>query len=112
MMEHNNMTRTRLFVGLETAENHAEIHPEEVINFIKDRISAGTFYEGKGLWMDELENCIVFECMNLESNIKPAEDQDHDRMNVRALQDLKEGLEEEFNQDSVMIEKTDVEVSF
>lgn len=111
-MKLNDMTRTRLFVGLETAENHASIAPEEVINFIKDRVSAGTFYESKGLWMGELENSLVFECMDLQDNIKPAEDQDHDMMKVRALQDLKEGLEEEFNQDSVMIEQTGVEVSF
>lgn len=111
-METNTVTRTRLFVGLETAEEKLEIAPEEVIEFIKARVEAGTFYEGKGLWKGETENCIVFECMDIRSNIRPAEDQDHGMMKVRALEDLKEGLELEFDQDSVMVERADVEVAF
>ncbi len=99
-MEHDNMTRTRLFVGLETAENHATIAPEEVIGYIKQFVDAGTFYESLGLWKGETENSIVFEVMDFNSN------------SDIALSELKEGLEEEFSQDSVMIEETGVEVSF
>lgn len=99
------LTRTRLFIGLETSEKNLEIAPEEVINFIKRNIEAGTFYEAQGLWKGDLENSIVFECMEFEDHIKPT-------CGWRNLEDFKEALEREFNQDSVMVEQTEVEVQF
>jgi len=99
------VTRTRLFVGLETAENRAAIAPEEVIEFIRERVGAGTFYEGKGLWRGELENSIVFESVMLSSQFR-------DDVDVDSVEDLKNRLESEFCQDSVMVERQQVEVAF
>lgn len=98
-------TRTRFFVGLETS-NGLEIHPEEVINLIRSHVEAGTFYEGKGLWHGELENSIVFESVGLEDCFRDSEEA------VSSAEGLKELLEEEFEQDSVMVEKAGVEAGF
>lgn len=99
------MTRTRLFIGLETSEENLEIAPEEVIEEIQKHIEAGTFYESKGLWKGDIENSMVFECMDLENNFRAAS-------GIRDLESLKERLEDKFDQDSVMVEQTEVEVQF
>lgn len=104
-MDFDSVTRTRLFVGLETAENHAAIAPEEVIEFIRECVGAGTFYEGKGLWKGKLENSIVFESMMLSSQFR-------DDVDVDSVEELKSLLEDEFCQDSVMVERQEVEAAF
>lgn len=99
------MTRTRLHIGLETSTHKTHIAPEEVINVVREHVDAGTFYEGKGLWMGDLENSLVFECMGLSSQFR-------DDSDVDSLEELKSLLEDGFDQDSVLVEKQEVEVAF
>jgi hypothetical protein len=96
-------TRTRLFIGLEN--QNGEIHPVEVISLVKQHVDAGTFYEGKGVWKGSTENSIIFECMDLEKHIRDAGD-------FQGVEDLKALLERRFDQDSVMVERTEVEAAF
>ena len=108
------MTRTRLFVGLETSTHNTHIHPEEVKEVISEHVDAGTFYQTEGLWMGGFESSLVFECMGLEDSFRGDSDLvagpgGEDRDVIEALKTL---LEEEFDQDSVMVEQTDVEVAF
>lgn len=110
-MELHTATRTRLFIGLENP--NGEIHPEEVINFIQERVSAGTFYEGKGIWEGDTENSLVFEVMGLRDVASEKLESDLLDLGVDdRVEGLKILLEEEFLQDSVMIEQTEVEVAF
>lgn len=97
-LEHE--TKTSFYVGLETADENLEIHPEEIMAFVKARVDAGTFYEGKALWKGELENCIVFECLDFSSH------SDVTRTG------LKEELEEKFKQDSVLTTHESVGAEF
>ena len=112
-MEYNTMTRTRFFVGLETAENQLEIAPEEVIDWISARVQGGTFYEGKGLWMGERENGLVFEVMDLSDMLTDRGARELQDLNVGSAAGLlKTGLEQEFDQDSVLVERTEVDAAF
>lgn len=81
-------TIVRWYVGLETADENLEIHPEEVMEFIDnhDGIEGATLYESKGYWRGNFENSIVIESVNPECS----------------HEEVKTELEEEFNQDSVM----------
>lgn len=106
------MTRTRLFIGLETAEN-LEIAPEEVIDRISEYVEGGTFYEGKGLWKGSTENSIVFEVVGLKDSMTIDFMDELEESNTDdPAEYLKAVLESEFDQDSVMVEKTGVEVGF
>lgn len=96
-------TTTKFYIGLKTQDNN-EIHPSEVIEFIKNRISAGSFLEAKGLWKDETENSIVFEVVDFHDALH--EDLDY------SIREFKELLEEEFKQDSVMVTQRKEEVVF
>lgn len=102
----NTLEKTKLYIGLETKDG-LPIAPEEVIQEIESRVDAGTFTASKGMWNGELENSIVFECMNLQDQIK-----DHLKQDGYTVKDLKNDLELEFDQESVMVEQSMVEVAF
>jgi len=90
-------TKVELSIGLETKDKNLEIHPEEVIEFIDDRMDAGRFHETKGLWQGELENSLVFMVIDPD---------------IEEMKTLKQDLEEEFKQESVMMTRESVEVEF
>lgn len=102
---HMDATRTRLFIGLETADKTQKVKKENVVDYISDQISAGTFTDATGLWNGDTEESLVFECVNIKDNIR--EDADID-----TVDELKQRLEHLFNQESVMVERADVEVKF
>lgn len=106
-------TKTRLFIGLETSEKNLEIAPEEITAKISEYVTAGTFLEAKGLWMGDLENSIVFEVIDLSENMTPEfKDELEDSNTDDPVEYLKSVLETEFNQESVMIEQSEVQVQF
>ena len=95
--------KTRLFIGLKTSEHGTHIARKEVEKVISDHVDAGTFYMARGLWKGEFEESLVFECMDIENHLDGS---------VGDLPALKTMLEQEFDQDSVMIEQETVEVAF
>lgn len=94
-------TKTSLYIGLETKDK-TPIEPQEVIDRISRYVDAGTFKEAKGLWNGELENSLVFECVDIEDHL----------INHDDVMDLKDELETVFNQESVMVETLEVDVAF
>lgn len=105
----NHETTTTFYIGLEN--QNGEIHPEEVINFIRDYVDAGTFTEAKALWHGELENSLKFECVNFKDHVKESE-LDASIRRDDYFKVLKQELEEEFKQDSVLVKQDDVGVLF
>lgn len=101
------MTRiTELYIGLSGKDmENQQINPKMVIDFIKERVNAGTFKEAKGLWNGETENSLIFECADIENSFR-------EDAYVNTVKDLKEELEEVFDQDSVMVKSYDAKVAF
>lgn len=111
-MDYNNKVETKFHIGLETRNNNP-IHPEEVIDLIAEYVKGGTFLESKGLWKGELENSIVFKSLNIRDmmtaemreGLKASDCSD-------AVEFLKDVLETEFKQDSVLVTESKVEAAF
>jgi len=104
-------TKTKFGIGLKTCNNN-EIRPQEVIDAIAEYVSAGTFYETKGLWREETENSIVFECVDLKHNLTTDALDEMEESDADPVKYLKNVLEKQFKQDSVMVERSTVEVAF
>lgn len=105
-METTPRTRTRLHIGLKTADHNTHIHPEEVKKVVKNHVNAGTFYRATGLWKGEFEDSLIFEVLNIEEQFKDS------RENVDSVEGLKNLLEQEFNQDSVLVTTSEVDAAF
>lgn len=92
---------TEFYIGLSGKDmNSQKIEPSDVIDSISEVVEGGTFKESKGLWKGDTENSIIFEVADLESNSE------------LTVEELKESLEEEFNQESVMVKQYVADVMF
>jgi hypothetical protein len=98
-------TITQYNIGLQNQEQNREIKPLNVIKHIKKHVKAGTFKETKGLWMNELEDSLEFECVNIEEHFKQESP-------FKTAEDLKKNLEKAFNQDSVLMKQFEAGAKF
>ena len=81
---------TRFYIGLEGADKQKQYSREDVEKYIKEYVDAGTFFKATGLWHGDFENSIVFEVVNFSE------------VSSISAEFLKEKLEKEFNQESVL----------
>jgi len=92
---------TEFYIGLSGKDmNSQKIEPEHVISSIGELVQGGTFKESKGLWNGETENSIIFEVADLEDNSE------------FSAEELKETLEDEFDQESVMVKQYEADIMF
>ena len=92
---------TEFHIGLSGKDmENQEVSAKAVIDSIKEVVDAGTFKEAKGLWNGETENTLIFEVADLEDN------------SPLTAEELKETLEKEFDQESVMVKEYEAEVMF
>lgn len=111
-MDYTTRIETSFYVGLETASN-LEIAPVEVIDLITEYVEGGTFYEAKGLWKGSTENSLVFEVVDIRDSMTADFRDELDESNISdPVEYLKDVLVTEFNQESVMVKRSDAEVSF
>ena len=95
---------TRFYVGLYDEDMNKQIvNPEEVIRFCKNHFEGFTAFEASGGWMGESENTVVIEVVDLRDSItdKALNSMVKDSDKSAALE-VKETLEIEFEQESVM----------
>jgi len=112
-MNSTQQTITKLHIGLETSGTNLEIHPSEAIDIITEYISGGTFIESKGLWHGTTENSLIFKSANIrDMATQQLMDELHESNTDDPVQYLKDVLETELEQDSVMVTESTAEVTF
>jgi len=106
---------TRFYVGLsdENMENQ-EVEPSEVVNSISDMVVGGTLLEAKGLWKGVTENTVVIEVVDVSDSLTEEFEESYSSEieESSASEVIKERLEKEFNQESVMTVKSQADVMF
>ena len=95
---------TRFYVGLYDEDMNKQIvNPEEVIRFCKNHFTGFTVFVASGGWMGESENTLVIEVVDLRDSITDdALDSMVKDSDKSAALEVKETLEIEFEQESVM----------
>ena len=66
------------------------VSEKEIQEFIQKFFDGGTFFSGKGLWKGKTEDTLVFEVLNFAG------------LSKEDIIEVKEALESEFNQESVL----------
>lgn len=95
---------TRFYVGLFDEDmNKQVVNPEKVIRFCKNHFAGFTVLEASGGWMGDSENTLVIEVVDLRDSItdKALDSMIKDSDKSASLE-VKETLEVEFEQESVM----------
>jgi len=107
-------TLTEFYIGLNGKDmKNQEVAPEQVKDTISEMVLGGTFKQAEGLWMGDFENTLVFEVADLEGSLTEQFKEAYvDGGTEKVFQLVKERLENEFNQESVMVKQVDADIHF
>lgn len=112
----NASTTTTFYVGLNDSNmDDQTVKPEDVINSLAEMVQGGTFTESRGLWKGETEKSLKFEVANIaESLTEEFEEAFSEELDdgKPAFKCVKERIEEEFNQESVMVKRQTAGIHF